>query len=755
MPTQPIRASVDLSIDYLRLYGMSCASCAGRIEAALQAIGGVQTCEVNFGAELATIRHDDRVDLSALQQAVAAAGFRAEPLDDLSMEIDPVDTDERQSHQQQLLRRFVVAAVASTALMGGMLGGPMWLHAPLVQGLVATPVVMWCGQPFFVGAWRSLRHRTADMNTLVALGTGVAYAYSVFATVRPDWLRARGADPVVYFESAAMVIALILLGRWLESRARGQTTAAIRKLLGLQAKTARVIRNEEELDLPVQAVVVGDRVSVRPGETVPVDGEVVAGSSSVDEAMVTGESLPVLKQVGDEVIGGTLNKTGSFQLQATRVGKDAVLAQIVQLVRQAQGSKAPIQDLADGVTSWFVPAVLAIALVTFAVWTASGNPGLGMVATASVLIIACPCALGLATPMAIVVGTGIGAERGILIRDAETIELVGKLQVAILDKTGTLTQGNPTVTDFAIAPGGTLNDREALRLVGGLERQSEHPLAAAIVAYVTDWGIASAELPAVAEFEAVPGCGVKGNVAGVPARAGTRAWLEADGIDTSELSDRANAWEARAQTVVWLAIGDRAAGIVALADVLKPEARAAVRVLQLLGLEVMVLTGDNERVAEAIAREAGIWRFAAGVRPDRKAEEVKALQQEGKRVAMVGDGINDAPALAQANVGIAIGTGTDVAIAAGNITLMSGNLHDIAIAIQLGRATMRNVRQNLWFAFGYNVASIPIAAGLLYPTFGLLLNPAIAGGAMALSSVSVVFNALRLKRSTRSLTPHQ
>ncbi|NER50445.1 MAG: copper-translocating P-type ATPase, partial [Symploca sp. SIO1A3] len=639
---------------------------------------------------------------------------------------------------------------------------------------LSTPVLFWCGKSFFVGAWKAFKRHTADMNTLVALGTGTAYLYSVFATLFSSFLLAQGLQPEVYYEPATVIITLILLGRLLENRARGQTSEAIRKLMGLQAKTARVIRAGKEIDLPITEVIVGDVIVVRPGEKIPVDGEVIEGSSTVDESMVTGESIPVKKQAGEEVIGATINKTGSFKFQASRVGKNTVLAQIVKLVQDAQGSKAPIQQLADRVTGWFVPGVMAIAIATFVIWFHTmGNLTLAMITTIGVLIIACPCALGLATPTSIMVGTGKGAENGILIKGADSLELAHKIQAIVLDKTGTITQGKPSVTDYVTVKG-TANSNEIrlLQLAAAVERNSEHPLAEAVVQYAQSQGVLM-PLPAVENFEAVAGMGVQGMVSEetrqeaegrrqgmfptssnalktdsrqqVFVQIGTQRWMDVLGIATQSLQSHRQAWEAAAKTTAWIAIDGKIEGLVGIADAVKPSSIEAVRALKRMGLEVVMLTGDNRPTAEAIAQEVGIKRVFAEVKPDQKAGTVKALQAEGKTVAMVGDGINDAPALAQADVGIAIGTGTDVAMAASDITLISGNLTGIVTAIQLSHATMRNIRQNLFFAYIYNICSIPIAAGILYPFFGWLLNPVIAGAAMAFSSVSVVTNALRLR----------
>jgi Cu+-exporting ATPase len=746
----------------LQLTGMSCAACANAVERSIQAVAGVETCQVNFAAEQATVHyHGQTTDIATIQQAVAAAGYGAKPLEHNTSMDDQVDAEQqqRQAHQQQLLRRVIVGGIISAILVIGhlpmMLGLslpwiPPILHNPWFQLVITLPVLGWCGQSFFIGAWQGLRHGRSDMNTLVALGTGAAFLYSLVATVFPGVLLAQGIQPNVYYEAAAVIITLVLLGRFFESRARSHTSDAIRQLIGLQVKTARVLRQGEPVNIPIEQVQVGDEVVVRPGEKIPVDGRVLSGESAVDESMITGEPLPVTKHIDDEVIGATLNKQGSFTFRAERVGRDTVLAQIVQLVRQAQGSKAPIQRLADQITGWFVPAVMAIAILTFILWFATtGNIVLSLFTTISVLIIACPCALGLATPTSIMVGTGKGAENGILIKDAESLELAHKVQTLVLDKTGTLTQGKPTVTNYRTVQG-TANGHELhlLRLAAALEQGSEHPLGEAIVAYAETQEITARDLKstAVEQFRAVAGAGVAGQVSDQLVQIGTARWLEEQGVELSALMATAHAWEAEAKTTAWVAVDGELVAIFAIADALKPSSASAVQQLQRLGLEVIMLTGDNPQTGRAIADQVGITRVMAGVRPDQKAEEIKALQRRGRRVAMVGDGINDAPALAQADIGIAIGTGTDIAMAASDITLISGDLQGIATAIQLSRATMRNIRQNLFFAFVYNVIGIPIAAGVLYPLWGILLNPVVAGAAMAFSSVSVVTNALRLRR---------
>ncbi len=741
----------------LKLRGMSCASCASSIEDAINSVPGVDECIVNFGAEQATVKYDPRrTDLEAIQEAVNAAGYSAYPLQEQNLMAgeDDVEKRHRLRESRDLMRKVAVGGIISTVLVIGslpMMTGlhlpfiPVWLHNPWVQLILTTPVQFWCGYSFYINGWKALKRHAATMDTLIALGTSAAYFYSLFPTLFPSFFINQGLTPDVYYETAAVVITLILLGRLFENRAKGQTSEAIRKLIGLQAKTARLIRNGREVDVPIEEVQIGDVILVRPGEKIPVDGEVIEGASTIDEGMVTGESVPVKKQPGDEVIGATINKTGSFKFRATRVGKDTVLAQIVQLVQQAQGSKAPIQRLADQVTGWFVPAVIAIALLTFIIWfNFTGNVTLALITTVGVLIIACPCALGLATPTSVMVGTGKGAENGILIKGAESLELAHKIQTIILDKTGTITQGKPTVTDF-ITVNGTANGNEIrlVQLTASVERNSEHPLAEAVVRYAQSQEVTLAD---VKEFEAVAGSGVQGIVSGHLVQIGTQRWMSELGIDTQALQQDKERLEYLGKTAIWIAVDGQIQGLMGISDAIKPSSIQAVRALQKLGLEVVMLTGDNRRTAETIAREVGIKRVLAEVRPDQKAATVQKLQSSGKIVAMVGDGINDAPALAQADVGMAIGTGTDVAIAASDITLISGDLRSIVTAIQLSRATIRNIRQNLFFAFIYNVAGIPIAAGILFPIFGWLLNPIIAGAAMAFSSVSVVTNALRLRK---------
>lgn len=752
-----------MKTSYFQLKGMGCAACANTIETAIQNVDGVAICHVNFSAEQATVEFDPKqTNIEQIQQAVTDAGYSAKPIEDTTSHLEDREKENREI-EQKLTQKVAISAIISVFLVIGglpMMTGlnlpliPHWMHNPWLQLILTTPILFWSGQSFFLGAWKGLKLHQADMNTLIAVGTGAAYFYSILATFFPQFFLNQGLSADVYYESAAVIITLILLGQLLEHRARGKTSDAIKKLMGLQAKTARVIRSGEEVDIPIEAVNVGDIIRVRPGEKIPVDGELIEGNSTIDESMVTGESIPVEKHPGDEVIGATINKTGSFKFRASRVGKDTVLAQIVQLVQQAQGSKAPIQKLADQVTGWFVPVVIAIAIATFILWfNFTGNLTLAITTTVGVLIIACPCALGLATPTSVMVGTGLGAEHGILIKGADSLELAHKIETIVLDKTGTITAGKPTVTQY-ITVGGTHNDHELklLRLVAAIEQQSEHPLAEAIVQYAKAQGV-NFPLPEIRNFQALAGMGVQGYISDRFVQIGTSRWMQELGIETEPLQQYQLSWESEGKTTAWIAIDGEIEGLVAISDAVKLTSKTAIQALQRMGLEVIMLTGDNQKTAEAIASEVGIKRVFAEVRPDQKANIIKSLQTERKGrkkqppiVAMVGDGINDAPALAQADVGIAIGTGTDVAIAASDITLISGDLIGLVTAIKLSKATLNNIRQNLFFAFIYNSAGIPIAAGILYPLTGWLLNPIIAGGAMAMSSISVVTNALRLRQ---------
>ncbi|MCY7417913.1 MAG: heavy metal translocating P-type ATPase [Chloroflexi bacterium] len=752
----------------------------------MRKVDGVDSANVNLATERAAVNFDStRVTVDDLRKAVEAAGYDARiDLADSSdasgpgtgpgsqttapaavtvapdatarPEVRPVpEASFQERHLADTRRRLIVGAVLTVPLLLALARMtiapflPAFLMDPWLQLAFATPVQFYCGAPFYRGAIRALRHGSTDMNTLIAVGTSAAYLYSLAAILFPSFFMAAGLGmdgaPPLYFDTAAVIIVLILLGRYLEARARSHTSDAIKRLIALAPRTARVIRGSMESDVPIEDVRVGDIVVVRPGERLAVDGIVRDGRSSIDESMVTGESLPVSKQAGDEVVGGTLNGSGSIRFEATRVGRDTVLAQIVRLVQEAQGSKAPIQRLADSVTAYFVPAVLAMAAMTFVVWMLFGAQpafNLALLNTVAVLIIACPCALGLATPTSIMVGTGKGAENGVLFRDAGSLERLHQVRTVILDKTGTLTEGKPRVTDVVLVST-QIDERALLRLVAAAERGSEHPLGEAIVRHARDeLGL---ELPDVTAFESVMGGGILATVEGATVLVGREGFLEEQGVDTALVREAAAAHAAQGRSPVFVAVDGQIAALLAIADTLKPTSRGAVAEMRRLGLSVVMLTGDNEATARAIADQAGVDRVLADVRPDEKAAQVRRLQAEGTVVAMVGDGVNDAPALAQADVGIAIGTGTDIAMEAAGVTLMSGDLRGVVTGISLSRATMRNIRQNLFWAFAYNVALIPVAAGLLYPFFGILLDPILAAAAMALSSVTVVGNALRLR----------
>ncbi len=728
--------------------GMSCASCVDKIERGLRAVPGVIHAAVNLATEKATVEYvPGQASLTSLTRAIEAVGYEALPLAEAEAGVDR----EKEARAREVRRLGLKTAVGTVLSVPLMLGSfhewvpwvPAFLQQNVVLFLLVTPVHVWVGWQFHVGFWKTLRHHTADMNTLVSVGTNAGYLYSTAVTFFPNLLAA-GPVSGVYFETVAILHTLILLGRFLEMRARGRTSEAIKKLIGLQAKTARVIRNGVEVDIPVEEVRVGDTVLVRPGEKIPVDGIVTDGYSAVDESMLTGESLPVEKRVGDEVFGATLNKTGSFRFEATKVGRETVLAQIIRLVEAAQGSKPPIQKMADRIAAVFVPVVIGIALVTFLVWFLWGpSPALIFALSnfMAVLLIACPCAIGLAAPTAVMVGVGKGAENGILIKSGEALELTAKLTTVVLDKTGTLTRGEPAVTDLVSANG---VDRETLlRLAASAEKGSEHPLGEAIVRRAAEERL---PLATPQHFEALPGHGIRAAVEGRTLVLGNLSLFSQEQIPLGSLEKDALALAAAGKTPMFVAVDGAAAGIIAVADTLKPHSREAVEALHRLGLEVVMITGDNRRTAEAIARQVGIDRVLAEVLPEDKAEQVTRLQGEGKRVAMVGDGINDAPALAQAGVGIAMGTGTDVAMEASDITLISGDLRGVVTAIALSKRTLRTITQNFFWAFAYNTVLIPVAAGILHPIAGILMSPMLAGAAMAFSSVSVVSNSLRLKR---------
>jgi len=727
--------------------GMTCASCVSRVEKKLASLEGVHKVDVNLATEQVLVDYIPAlVDFEVLRLALEQVGYRL-----LSSQEESVSSDDDEArhlkHLAQLKQKLILSGLISLAVMFFSMQSLFdieWKNILLF--ILATPVQFFCGWQFYRGAVNGFRHGYADMNTLIAVGTSSAYFYSIFATLFPVGV------PEVYYDTSVMIITLVLLGRWMEARAKHSASSAIKKLMGLQPKTAHVERDGKELEISVDDLVVGDIVLVRPGEKIPVDGILVKGQSSIDESMLTGESVPVEKKSGDEVIGASINKTGFFKMQVTRMGKDTLLAQIIHLVEQAQGSKAPVQRLADKIAAIFVPVVIALALLAFAFWWGFGD-SLGPLPTTpflfalmvfiSVLIIACPCALGLATPTAIMVGTGKGAEMGILIKGGEALEQAEKLDTIVFDKTGTLTSGKPEVADVLLSPGAVLDTDQLVALAGSLEKNSEHPLAQAVVSEVKKRGL---RFETLADFEALPGFGVQGKIEGKNIFLGNMKLMEEKKIDFSMVRDDLEKLTGQGKTPMILSVDGNVEGIITTIDALKPYAKETVHHLKMMGLKVMMVTGDNRKTAQAVARKLEIEDVVSEVLPAQKRDEIVKQVAQGRMVAMVGDGINDAPALAESTVGIALGSGTDVAMEASDITLVTSDLRAVPQAIELSRKTLAKIRQNLFWAFFYNVLGIPIAAGLLYPFYGVLLKPVFAAVAMSLSSVSVVGNSLLLKR---------
>ncbi|KWU53319.1 ATPase P [Bacillus mycoides] len=721
--------------------GMTCAACANRVEKRLNKLDGVNKATVNFALESATVDFNpDEISVNEMKSAITKLGYK------LEVKSDEQDgsTDHRLQEIERQKKKFIISFILSFPLLWAMVSHfsftsfiylPDMLMNPWVQLALATPVQFIIGGQFYIGAYKALRNKSANMDVLVALGTSAAYFYSVYLSIRSIGSSEHMTD--LYFETSAVLITLIILGKLFEARAKGRSSEAIKKLMGLQAKTATVVRDGTEMKILIEEVVAGDVVYVKPGEKIPVDGEIVEGKSAIDESMLTGESIPVDKTIGDVVIGSTMNKNGFLKVKATKVGRDTALAQIIKVVEEAQGSKAPIQRVADQISGIFVPVVVVIAIITFAVWmifVTPGDFGGALEKMIAVLVIACPCALGLATPTSIMAGSGRSAEYGILFKGGEHLEATHRLDTVILDKTGTVTNGKPVLTDVIVADG--FHEEEILRLVGAAEKNSEHPLAEAIVEGIKEKKIV---IPSSETFEAIPGFGIESVVEGKQLLIGTRRLMKKFNIDIEEVSKSMEALEREGKTAMLIAINKEYAGIVAVADTVKDTSKAAIARLKKMGLDVVMITGDNTQTAQAIAKQVGIDHVIAEVLPEGKAEEVKKLQAQGKKVAMVGDGINDAPALATADIGMAIGTGTDVAMEAADITLIRGDLNSIADAIFMSKMTIRNIKQNLFWALAYNGLGIPIAA------LGFLA-PWVAGAAMAFSSVSVVLNALRLQR---------
>ncbi|SDY79866.1 Cu+-exporting ATPase [Evansella caseinilytica] len=731
--------------------GMTCSSCVNRVEKKISKVPGVQSVNVNLAANQAQVSYNTALAKPEnIIKAIEDIGYNASVIDD-HKEVDI--SLEQQKETKKLKKDFIFGAVLTSIVLLGsiphMMAGwgswiPEFLTNPYWLLLITSFVQLGPGWRFYSNSYKVLKNKSADMNVLVAMGTTAAWLYSGAMTLFPATLSNMGFPYQLYYDVTTVITTLIILGRFLEAKAKGETSSAIKKLMNLQAKTARVVRNGDEIDIPVEDVAINDTIIVRPGERIPVDGEVMKGTSSVDESMLTGESIPVEKKAGDEVIGATINKTGSFTLRATKIGKDTALSQIIRMVNEAQGSKAPIQRVVDKISAYFVPAVVILALISFAVWWAIGpEPAfiVGLTSFIAVLIIACPCALGLATPTAIMVGTEKGAENGILIKDAASIETTNKVRTVVLDKTGTITEGKPTVTD--IIPSNSYSEMELLTLVASVERVSEHPLGEAIVQEATSRKL---NLQDPDSFEAITGHGLVGTIGNNKILVGNSKLMKDHDISGQRMIQLAESLADQGKTPMYVAVNGEYAGIIAVADTLKKDTIPAIKALKNMGIKVIMLTGDHYRTAKAIAKEAGIDEFIAEVLPEHKATEMKKLQSKGEVVAMVGDGINDAPALAQADVGIAIGTGTDVAMETANITLMSGSIMSVVTSLRLAKSTMHMIWQNLGWAFGYNVVLIPVAAGILYPLTGIFLNPALAGAAMAFSSVSVVLNTLRLKK---------
>ncbi len=731
----------------LPIQGLKCASCVTAIEKELLQKNGIIKAAVNLATEKVLVEYiPTEIGLDDISKTIESTGYTVIRVPQEEKHED-VEAILREKEFHNLRTKFLLGLILGVFIFFGSM--PHWfpwipgfLNNFFVLWALATPVQFWIGWQFYRGAWGAFRHRNANMDTLIAVGTSAAYFYSVTATLFPSFFESGGIKPEVYFDTSAMIIVLILLGRLLEAKAKGQTSEAIKKLVGLQPKTARVRRDGKERDIPVEDVMKGDEILVRPGEKIPVDGIVLEGKSAVDESMITGESFPVTKEKGDEVIGATINKTGSFSFAATKVGKETALAQIIKLVQEAQGSKAPIQRLADVISGYFVPIVLSIAIATFIVWFNFGpDPALtfALLNFVAVMIIACPCALGLATPTAVMVGTGKGAENGILIKGGESLETAHKLDTIVFDKTGTLTKGEPEVTD--VVASGSFSDDKILKFAASAEKSSEHPLGEAIIKSALEREL---ELTSPKEFRAIEGHGLEAYVEGRAVLIGNKKLMDDRKIQVRELEEKAESFAAEGKTPIYIALDGQTAGLVAVADTLKDNSISAVRKLESLGLTVIMLTGDNKKTAQAIAHKAGIENVIPEVLPEDKVSTIKKLQSEGKKVAMVGDGINDAPALAQADIGIAIGSGTDVAMEASDITLIKGDLNGVVAAIELSKRTIRVIKQNLFWAFFYNTAGIPIAVGVLFPFFGILLNPIFASAAMAFSSVTVVSNSLRL-----------